>query len=62
MHIKLEILSAERGVCSIATLLLFENFVSVGPPTYTSSSFLAVDSAPTALGLFQLLARRSGTH
>ena len=32
------------------------------PPTNTSSSFLAVDSAPTAVGLFRLRARRSGTR
>ena len=32
------------------------------PLTDTSSSFLAVDSAPMAVGLFRLLARRSGTR
>ena len=32
------------------------------PLTDTSSSFLAVDSVPTAVGLFQLLARRIGTR
>jgi len=31
------------------------------PPTDISSSFLAVDSAPTVVGLFRLRARRSGT-
>jgi len=30
------------------------------PPTDTSSSFLAVDSAPTVVELFGLLVRRSG--
>ena len=32
------------------------------PPTDTSSSFLAVDSASKAVGLFRLRARRSGTR
>ena len=31
------------------------------PPTDTSSSYLAVDSTPMAVGLFRSLVRRSGT-